>query len=33
MCNLYTVRKSAGEIAGHFGIDVAPALESGKSTG
>ena len=26
MCNLYTVRKSAGEIANHFGIDDVPDL-------
>jgi putative SOS response-associated peptidase YedK len=26
MCNLYTVRKTAGEIANHFGIDPVPDL-------
>jgi putative SOS response-associated peptidase YedK len=25
MCNLYTERKSAAEVAAHFGIDLAPA--------
>ncbi len=25
MCNLYTVRKTAAEVAAHFGVDV-PAL-------